>query len=750
MRLKLMFAFRYPAVIILALAIVGILLGKQFNLSPNLYLGLTIACGLSLIYCAIRLPRRLFILPLAGLTLIGACFISNLKYRSFPTDDIIHIVDSGTTIRFFGKIEKWPIIKRNKTILTCHLDSIILNDLVRTTSGSVLATVNTETTQFALGDRISFAGRLRTPRPEPYPDRFDYARYLEHKGVRGTVYVGDQAKISIHTERRSIFGRAVADLRLWIKDSFKKNLTETPAALATGFLIGETRDIPEDIYLAFRRTGTMHLLAVSGSNVVLVLIVVAYILRFLPFRPKLRLLILLVVIIVFSHLSYNQPSVVRASIMAAFILLARAVFRRAELNNIVAATAAILILSDPGYLFDVGFQLSFAVAWALILFLPHINQRFRQMHLAEIWRYVLLIISCSFIASVISAPITAYYFGEISLVTIASNLIIVPLVSLAVIGIVILLLVNLALPVAAVIPGVILDRLLQTINFFVNWFDGLSFTSISLPPFPAALVFVALIMTVVFFLSLNNRLFRRILLGAIPITGIIYLAVSLWPSSTMDDLELINNGSTQAIIIDRGGGVVIFRQAGDYNYDVFSQSLLPYLRYRRSSMPKHFLFMEPRYRTERRLDMIIDTDYIPRLRPADRTKGLPSLWYNIGSGGSETIDSVLGIYRDTGLIVIDIDSSIRLVVSERSGVFSSQIPNSSRKKSMAILFAEDSSELLSLMTDPGDEERLIFLENPVEAYNIISGSQIASNWQFYTTSIVNQGERLYISRAFGD
>ena len=359
-------------------------------------------------------------MALAVVSLVGAGLVSVVKYQSFPADDIGCFVDSGDRLRFFADIEKWPLLKRNKTTLTCRVDSVALDGQVISSSGMILVTIRKETTRFALGDQVSLEGRLTSAGTGPYPQRFDYARYLHHKGIRGTVYINDAARISIPVSRANIFGRAVNDIRSQILKCFHDNLTEIPAALASGFLIGETRNIPEDIYLAFRRTGTLHLLAVSGSNVILVLIVMLFLLRAFPMRPWIRLLILLGVIVVFCHLSYNQPSVVRASIMVSMVLTARVVFRRAELNNIVAATAAILILYDPGNLFDIGFQLSFAVTWALILFLPYLNRLFLKSSMSRPVRYILLIVFSSLIASMIAAPITSYYFGEVSLVTIVS------------------------------------------------------------------------------------------------------------------------------------------------------------------------------------------------------------------------------------------------------------------------------------------------------------------------------------------
>ncbi len=611
-----LFGFRYPAVIILVCVVAGTLLGRVLGSGWPFVTAVMITAALALAYAYMRLPAKYYIIPLAIFIITGSAIYAGMKYHIRAADDIGHYVGGEDKIGFFADVDKWPVIKRHKTVLVCRVDSIILGGVMQRSAGLIQLTIRQETTAFAFGDRISFTGRLRGPQSETFPGGFDYARYLHNRAIRGTVTVPTAAGVMIHAGRRNLFGRTVSAVRGWILACFQSNLTETPAALASGFLIGETHDIPEAVYRAFRRTGTMHLLAVSGSNVALVLVAAIFILRFMRVGNSPRTLALLAVIVVFSHLSYNQPSVVRASIMAALIIGARLVYRRIDLNNIIAAAAVILILADPTVLFDIGFQLSFAVTWGLILFLPCMNELCERYDFSKATRYISLIVFSSVIATLISAPITAYYFNEMSLVTVASNLIVVPLVSMAVLGSLILLGINLLLPPVAIVAGILLDRLLRIILAVVVWFGQWEFAEAQLGSIPAAMVFLYLGGAVALFLSFRHRTARMALAGIIIAAGALYLVGnSAALGSPSPEVEIFNTGSAHAVILNRADGLVIFRQLRDDPYDEFVSGLLAYLTRRRQSLPRYFVFFEPPYRTELHLQKALESELPVRFRP---------------------------------------------------------------------------------------------------------------------------------------
>ncbi len=725
-----LFGFRYPAVIILVCAVTGTLFGRAIGSGLAVMTAVMIMAALALAYAFLRLPAKYYIIPLAVFIIAGSAINAGLKFHIYSAHDIGHYVGEEDTIGFFAEVDEWPVIRRHKTVLTCHVDSISVNGKMRASSGLIHLIIRQETAAFAFGDMINFEGRLRRPLPEVFPGQFDYARYLYGQGIRGTVTVPTASRVTIHSGRRNLFGRSISAVRGWILRCFRSNLTETPAALASGFLIGETRDIPDAVYRAFRRTGTMHLLAVSGSNVALVLVAAIFVLRFVRLRNCWRAIVLFAVIIVFSHLSYNQPSVVRASIMAALIIGARVVYRRIDLNNIIAAAAVLLILIDPVVLFDIGFQLSFAVTWGLILFLPSMNRLLDQHHLPKWLRYASLIVSSSFIATLISAPITAYYFGEISLVTVISNLIVVPLVSAAVMGTLILLGINLLLPQLTLVVGMFLDRLLQLILAVVVWFGRWEFAEARLSSFSSVPALLCLSAVVLLFLSFRHRAARMALVGTVLIAGVVILAGKI-PAlkSPPPEVEIFNTGSSHVIIFNHADGLVVFRQLRDDPYDEFSAELLPYLVRRPQAIPRYFVFLEPRYRSEWHLEAAAESDVGLHFRPhrvSDTSRGI-----SIVTCGDDPHASPPGITYKNGILAVQFLNSGRLAYFDGIGAYLSEIGVDREGAGYYIVAADDFDGDFSQVPAAAASRTVVLSRQPVsepgensvaEAYPAVVGA----------------------------
>lgn len=593
-----MLSFRYPAVVILISVIIGTLLGRFIDISYLWFFAACLLAFISLVFIYRGYRRLIF-----SIALIIAFFGMAELHASrvfFPGEEfsVAGIAGAGEhkPVRIFGVIDKWPVLKQHRTLLSCHVDSVVMADSVHRVSGKVLLRVNRVTTEFILHDKISVAGRLHPVEPSSEIRSFDYGHWLANQGIQATMRINDPAKIMIDPRARGMFPDLVDRMRSWILGVFIRYLDEIPAAMSGGYLIGETRHIPEDIYQAFRTTGTMHLLAVSGSNVALVLLVALFILR--PFRVHrfVRLGLLLVLIIVFSHLSYNQPSVVRASVMAILVLVGRTLYRRVDLHNIIAAAAVLLLLYNPSNLFDVGFQLSFAVTWGLVLFLPVFYEIIMQRMSQEWLRYILLIIFCSVIASVVAVPITAYYFGEFAVVTVFSNLLVVPLVSLSVIGIVVLLLLAALYPPLAAIPAMPLNIILDITNQVVLWFDSWRPIRDAHVYFSGFDVCLSLIGATLMFLSLRYKFTRRLFVFFVLTVIITVNALAVWAGDeTKGEVLCFNTGTVFGVYADVDGGFLALSVDRQNNYDVLTTDILPYIERRYSHLPKYLLFYDVAY-----------------------------------------------------------------------------------------------------------------------------------------------------------
>jgi len=740
-----MFAFRYPAILLLICVVCGTIAGKLCAFPPTWLWICAIIALLILAILAAGRKRQTIVYPLMFIFFAIAMLRAMAVYTVPPENDIGRHMVSPDRTRFFGAIAEWPILKRHKTQLICAVDSIVRNDTCFVTSGRMLVTIRRETTQFAAGDKIMFEGRPYFPKPSVYGGRFDYPGYLANKAIRGCVTITDPVRIAIQTSHHSYFNEMVLFLRRWIVDGFAANMRDTPAALASGFLIGETHNIPEDVYTAFRRTGTLHLLAVSGSNVALVLGVVLFLFRFVPVNRWLRLFLLLAVIVLFTHISYCQPSVVRAAVMASLVLIARAVYRRADLNNIIALAAAGIVYYDATQLFDIGFQLSFAVTWALIIFLPACNQLFHRIKVSAMKRYTLLIILSSAIASLVSAPISAYYFGEISLVTVFSNLVVVPLVSLAVVGIVIFLAVYLAWPALAIAPAMLLDRLLQLIMVIVQWFGQWQFSVMTIGRFPMiyTLLLLSLIATIPFLMKSKTLRWMAATIAGILLLVMGYRTVFGEPQPYA---EIYNNSLSQTIIYRGDKTVLLYRQLRDKKDDDFSRFVLPLLK-ERNIKSDILVFIEPDYRVWNRMEMLEATDACLCYKPMPEEYDSPGVHIWVREEAAEEIEQWMASNMQIGKELIRFAPEDGRELSIITNVMSNNHLDIDSTNSAIVLFLSTARDIEQYLTGYYPVRGIVLTERPLVGYKMLTDNALYVDPEFWEEALEPGNRRLLYNAA---
>ncbi|MEW6062674.1 MAG: DNA internalization-related competence protein ComEC/Rec2, partial [Bacteroidota bacterium] len=176
--------------------------------------------------------------------------------------------------------------------------------------------------------------------------------------------------------------------------------------------------------------------AVSGSHVILVVAIVYIILGVFRFPNKPKILLTIVALVYYTFLTGAAPSIVRASTMAAIVLIGKLLEQKTDAYNVLGLSAVVMLVYDPKQLFDVGFQLSFAAVFSMVYFYPKLNTAVKHIPepleefklLTPVWQMFAL----SLAAQIGTIPFSAYYFEKVSLVSLFANLLVVPLVGIIV------------------------------------------------------------------------------------------------------------------------------------------------------------------------------------------------------------------------------------------------------------------------------------------------------------------------------
>ena len=585
---------KLPAFWSAVIFITGIWMGRSLNL-PDLILFLVAITAFiaGLIIYLKQKDKYAWIIILLALFVAGV-FRINLESENIPDNDVSHFNDIGEYVTVVGEIVREPDLRPEQTYLTLRADTIAVEKTQIPVSGLILIRLKYSSSKFNYADYVQVRGYLSSPQPARNPGAFDYRKYLANKNIRSLISVNKS--FNIYRQRKqtgNIFlSKFIIPLRSYILSVFDKYVQEPQSALISGFLIGETRFIPPEIFQNFRDTGTLHLLAVSGSNVVLVTGTVAFILLLLRVRLRSRYLLSFLVIIIFCYLSYKQPSVVRASVMVGLYIIGRLAYRKINYISVIAASAFVILMFDPLMLWDVGFQLSFAAAFGLIYFLPLIFNKIKFDNSRK-WRLpklLLMIFFSSLIAQLSVAPILAYSFHTIPVIGILSNLVIVPLSSLAVIMALVLSFAGWLAPLANVI-GLLADFVLSWTIDAVNFFAAIPVTKINISSpqwYHIGLYYVTLIL--LFNLLINRRIFKYLVLTALISVNIFIWGRVLGDYRQAPSMTVLDCGQSQVIHIETANrqDYILADYRVSPNYDPLERVLMPYLIEKNTGQIEHF------------------------------------------------------------------------------------------------------------------------------------------------------------------
>lgn len=543
---------KYPGLFFLIPVVAGILFSDLVRPTGWLFLFL---CLISFVGGLVLLKResaRFSIILFALCLFFFSGFHYALKTYNFGSNHVARFISEKQSYHIYGEVADWPELKHNRTELTIAIDSLG-NGTNFPVKGSILLKLSNTTTALQRGDNVEFWGTIYPVKSHHGPGGFDYGRYLRHKGIHGIVYLPTLLNVRVGKPGGKGIIAYVDLLREEISESLSQNLSEVAASLSAGFLIGETREIPPDIYRWFRDSGTLHLLAVSGSNVALVILFLIIILRPLALPRKRRALVLMGCVMLFALLSYGEPSVVRASLMAILILLANVFERRYNLNQIIASAAMLILLAAPTQLFNVGFQLSFVTAWGLIFVTPRAAKFFEAVNHKGWYRWLVLPFMISLIAQLFSMPLIALYFGKVPAISVIANLVIIPLVSIAVVGVLILLLLDFILPVLGAFFGSLLDSFMQIVLYFLSLFGEEQSVIVNTGDISvvAVILFYGLLVLAAF--SMSSKLLRRVTVFATAIVISIALLSSMVSASFRSNdfctVDIFNIPGGTAILI---------------------------------------------------------------------------------------------------------------------------------------------------------------------------------------------------------
>lgn len=329
------------------------------------------------------------------------------------------------------------------------------------------------------GDTVTATGQLTAPEvfDTDTGREFNYPGYLQARGVQ---HILAWAEVEVTATGG---GNPLIRGLLWVKGEFVAAVTASlpppQSDLGLGLLLGIKQALGDELETAFRRTGLIHIVVLSGYNVMLVIAFFWWVSSWvLPLRG--RVVFGLVGIGLFVIIVGPSATVVRASIMASLLLLAKYIGARYDVLRALLLAALMMVVLNPYLLFyDLGFQLSFLATLGLVLVLPQFETTVvtdtKGVGLKDIF-YATLVTQLAVL------PLLVYAIGEVSVVAVAVNVVVLPVVAAAMALTFVAGVTTLISPVLALPFAWLAYLVLSYIIVVVTWVGGFSWAAAKLPP----------------------------------------------------------------------------------------------------------------------------------------------------------------------------------------------------------------------------------------------------------------------------
>lgn len=554
-----------------------------------------------------------------------------------------------------GTVSTDPQISGRRWCFGVEADTISGDSLAAI--GRIPLYVRTDTALGALriGERVRLTGTMRPLRHPTTPGLFDYGAYLARRSYVATLAVHSEGSLTILVGGRSAWVRLWDAARDYVRRTITVGLPSDEAGLMRGLVLGDRSGLSWKTLDEFQACGIVHILSVSGLHVGIIVVGVGWPLRRLFRRRKWHVPVLVLCAWSYAALTGGDPPVVRASIMATVFLLGMLVERKSDGWNALALSALVTLLISPQALFEIGFQLSYAAMAGILWMSGPLGisfDRVRFLRAIRAGRFVGGLIVMTIAAQVVAWPFVAHYFHRVPVVGAVSNPPVVALVTLAVWGAMVGLLVG-WWPAAVELLNVLVSWLLRGVFWTTE--RTASWPGAALWVRPPGWIEIGLYTAV---LWIGWSIYRRRGPLTATIAGALLLA-NLWVWSayfhrrTGLELTFLDVGQGDAIVCSTPGGATMLIDGGPANpwFDAGDWVVIPYLRSQGIE----------------RVDVAIathaDNDHIGGLASVLDRIEVGELWYNGRTDTSESFRRLMGTATRRGVPVRSVgagDSAVGL------------------------------------------------------------------------------------------
>ena len=395
-----------------------------------------------------------------------------------------------------------------------------------------------------LGDKVKIKGTLKLPSKNTVPNLFNYRKYLNNNNIYYILTASEITKIKNNTKILTHY-----------KNKLQKYINRKKAHTYLNiFILSNKNDLDKEVLNSYQVNGLSHLFSISGMHITLLLGTILKLLDKVSYNRYYKYIFLIIILIIYMYLTDFTPSILRSGIMFILLTLNKLFNFKIKTKNIIMLTFIIIVLINPYYIYNLGFQLSYLISFYLIIFAHIINKH---------KNYFKKLFITSLISFLVSFPIIISNYYQVNLLSILINLLFVPIISYIVLPLAFITLIlptdSLLILTMDILEGISLS--LTNINYLLL---ELAKPSIYLIIIYYAIITLLLINKKCFISLLTTIFIHKISINFNPNMEILFLDVSQG-----DSILLHYPHNKYNILIDTGG---------NYNYEISKNIIIPYLK----------------------------------------------------------------------------------------------------------------------------------------------------------------------------
>ena len=555
---------RFVPVQLTLFLILGILVEKFISIPLNISVGLVLVCMLLLgILYVLSLGYKEFYKQLFTVVSLVGAFLMGVTSQTIATETNLQKHYSNS-IYFSNEVKHQAVLKIRKELKSssnyAKYEAIVVRFEKEPSKGKVLLQFKKDSsnTQFAVDDEISVKTTFSAIQNTTNPYGFDYKKYLNNQQIYHQLYLNNQQFLRLRNPTTTVFGIS-ANARNTITESLQKDgFKNDELAVVNALLLGQRNSISVELLENYTEAGAIHILAVSGLHVGIILLLLMYLCKPLHyFKHGKTIASVLVVLALWSYafLAGLSPSVIRAVTMFTALSIGLHVNKPTNVYNTLVISLFFLLLYNPSYLVDVGFQLSYSAVFSIVWIQPKIYNlitvKWWLPH--KIWQ----VFSVSLAAQIGVLPVSLFYFHQFPALFFVVNIIVIPVLGIILIGGILVMLLSLLNSLPTFLATVYMF-VIKAVNGLVSWvagFDSFVLRNISM----SFLFMVTLYFLFVLLLKwTEKRNFSRLLwllLAVISVQGV--LLVEKYTKQTTNQLIVFNKPRGSVIAIQKGDSLFV-------------------------------------------------------------------------------------------------------------------------------------------------------------------------------------------------